>query len=144
MLPTELELDLGTATLHCPAAEVSTALLSLLEEARAFARNLRPGERALVRRIMAHRGELLAVRGVFPGFARESRGHRTLRRLRAAMLVRPGGGGCWLPKSRIEVRLFGRLVWDQPGEAEFFPDVARAPSPDATRNQLDWGDGSVE
>lgn len=143
MLPTEFELDLGTATLHCPAAEVSTAFASLLEEARAFARNLRSGERALLRRIMAHRGEPLAVRDLFPGFVRESRGHRTLRRLRTAMLVRPQGGGCWQADSRIEVRPFGRLVWDRLGEAGFFPDDARDPTPDDIRNQLDWGDGSA-
>ena len=140
MPPTEFELDLGTVTLRCPAVEVRSAFLSLLEEARAFARNLRPDERALLRRIMAHGGDPLAVRDVLPGFARESPGHRTLRRLRAAMLVRPRGGGCWLPGTRIEVRAFGRLIWDRAGEAGFFPHDATLPTADDVLGHADAGD----
>src|ERR1700755_370548 len=101
MRPTELEFDLGTTSLVCTRQEVETTLSALLEELRSFALNLRPDERDALRRIMAHDSGTLPVLDVFPDFARESRAHKTLRRLRAAFFVRPSGGA-WQPESRIE------------------------------------------
>jgi hypothetical protein len=132
MVAPELQLDLGTATIRCTAAEVEAALAALVREMRQVTHLLRPDERAVLRRIMARESGTLTVADVFPGFARESEAHKTLRRLRAAQHVRPARTGCWHPAEPIEVKGFARLVWDRAGEEAIFP-VAPAPPAAAPR-----------
>jgi hypothetical protein len=72
------------------------------------------------------------VADVFPGFAREGEGHKTLRRFRAAQFVRPARTGRWDPDERIEVKRFARLMWDRVGEAVIFSGIpARAADEDS-------------
>jgi hypothetical protein len=128
MIAPELQLDLGTVTIRCTPAEVEAALAALVREMRTVTRLLRPDERGVLRRIMARGSGTLTVADVFPGFTRESEAHKTLRRLRAAQIVRPARTGCWHPAEPIEVKGFARLVWDRAGEAVVFPAAPAAPA----------------
>jgi hypothetical protein len=120
MSVSELELDLGTATMNCTTDEVAAVFGALLREMRAVAGRLRPDERVALRLIMSRDSGTLSVGEVFRGFARESESHKTLRRLRAAQFVRPARTGRWDPDERIEVKPLARLVWDRVGEGTIF------------------------
>ena len=123
----ELELDLGTVTMHCTTEEVAATLAALLREMRAVIPLLRPDEREVLRKIMSHE-DALTVGEAFPGFVRSSEAHRTLRRLRAAQFVRPAKTGRWDPDERIEVKPFARLVWDRVGENVIFAGLPASPA----------------
>jgi hypothetical protein len=132
MRASELELDLGTVTMNCTTDEVAATLAALLREMRSVIPRLRQDERETLRRIMSHESNTLTVADAFPGFARESEGHKTLRRLRAAQFVRPARTGRWDPGERIEVKPFARLMWDRVGEDVIFagrPGSAAAREP---------------
>jgi hypothetical protein len=77
---------------------------------------------------MSRGSESLSVGELFPEFARESEGHKTLRRLRAAQFVRPARTGRWDPEEPIEVKPFARLMWDRIGEDAIFDGVASLPA----------------
>jgi hypothetical protein len=129
----ELQLDLGTATIRCTAAEVEAAFAALLREMRLVTPILRQDERQVLRRVMSRDSGTLTVADVFPGFVRESEAHKTLRRFRAAQLIRPARTGRWDPAEPIEVKRFARLVWDRAGEAAIFspPPMPPAAAPPA-------------
>lgn len=133
MRVSELELDLGTVTMSCTTDEVATTLAALLREMRSVIPRLRDDERNDLREIMSRESGSLTVGELFPDFARESEGHKTLRRLRAAQFVRPAQTGRWDPNERIEVKPFARLMWDRVGEDVIFagvrPSLAKAPAP---------------
>ena len=119
MTQTELEFDLGTATMSCTAEEVATALAGLLREMREAAPFISTEERAALRWIMAHESGTLTVGSVFPHFARDSAELVTLRKLRTAQFIRPAGRDMWDSGEYIAVKPFARLVWDRlPPEEE--------------------------
>jgi hypothetical protein len=120
MSVSELELDLGTATMNCTTAEVAGIFAAMLREMQSVAGRLRPDERVALRLIMSRESGSLTVGEVFHNFARESEAHKTLRRLRAAQFVRPTKSGRWDPDERIDVKPFARLVWDRVGEGTIF------------------------
>jgi hypothetical protein len=128
MSRSELEFQIGAVTMRCTTEEVSRTLSALLDEMRHVIPFLRPDERELLRYIMRHESGRLAVRDVFPAFARDSEGHKTLRRFRAAQFVRPAETGRWLRDERIEVKPFARLVWDHLGEDQIFAPAAEPPA----------------
>ena len=78
----------------------------------------------MLREIMSRESGALTVADIFPEFARESEGHRTLRRLRAAQFVRPARTGRWDPIEPIEVKPFARLMWDHIGEDAIFAGLS--------------------
>ena len=127
MNPAELEIDLGTTTIQCTPDEIAATFTAFLREMRLVARLLRADERMALRLIMSHESGTLTVGEVFRGFTRESEGHKTLRRLRAAQFIRPAKTGRWDPDERIEVKPFARLMWERMGEAELCSDEAAIP-----------------
>lgn len=116
-------IDLGTIALNCTLEEIEATFYWLLVEMRAALPILRPDERAVLRRIMANESGSLKVSDLFSDFKRDSEGHKTLRRLRAAQFIRPSRTGRWDADERIEVKPFGWLVWNRCGEASLFKDV---------------------
>src|SRR5262245_14590695 len=124
MRASELEISLGKAAMHCTTAEVETTFAWLLAEMKVVARLLRPDEREVLRTIMSQESRALRVSDVFSDFSRESEGHKTLRRLRAAQFIRPAKTGRWDPHEEIEIKPFARLVWDRVGESAIFPPLA--------------------
>jgi hypothetical protein len=128
MTASELYLDLGTVTMNCTTDEVASTLAALLGEMRAVIPKLREDERDVLRQIMSQNSGTLTVAEVFPDFSRESEGHRTLRRLRAAQFVRPARTGRWDPDEPIEVKPFARLMWDHVGEDTIFDGVVAIPA----------------
>jgi hypothetical protein len=128
MTESELQLDLGEVTMSCTTEEVARTLAALLGEMRAVIPKLREDERDVLRQIMSRDSSALTVADLFPAFARESEGHKTLRRLRAAQFVRPANTGRWDPNEPIEVKPFARLMWDHIGEDALFDGLAAAPA----------------
>jgi hypothetical protein len=122
MTQSELELDLGTATMNCTAEEVAATLAGLYREMHAAIPLITPPERAALRQIMAHESGTLTVDEVFPDFERESQTHMMLRRLRTAQFIIPAGPDVWDHGTRIAIKPFARLVWDRLGEAAIFGD----------------------
>jgi hypothetical protein len=142
MTATEIQLDLGTVTMRCSTDEIAATLAALLGEMRSVIPRLRTDERDVLRQIMSRDSGTLTVADVFPDFARESEGHKTLRRLRAAQFIRPAATGRWSPDEPIEVKPFARLMWDHVGEDEIFAGVAPvAPVPMAApaEDEIDLG-----
>ena len=146
MSMSELELDLGTVRMNCTHDEIARTLAALLGEMRAVLPKLREDEREALRKIMSEVGAL-TVGEVFPDFARESEGHKTLRRLRAAQFVRPGRTGRWDPDVPIEVKPFARLMWDRVGEDEIFANGSAVPvatpADDVVYLAVDAGEGET-
>ena len=99
MTQSPVQLDLGSATMNCTAEEIAATLASLLNEMRLVIPRPREDERDLLRQIMSRDSGTLRVADVFPDFARESEGHKTLRRLRAEF-VRPNGPAAGTRTSR--------------------------------------------
>lgn len=124
MTQSDIELDLGSATMSCTAEEVAAALAGLLREMRAAVPFIRPEERDALRQIMAHAGGAPTVADVFPDFARDSEAHITLRKLRTAQFIRPADRDRWDLDERIEIKPFARLLWDRVGEAQIFGDLS--------------------
>jgi hypothetical protein len=118
---TDIEIDLGSATMSCAASEVGEVFAGLLGEMRRMAPCLRGDEVNALREVMRHETGTLTVGELFPDFERESEPHLTLRRLRAAQFIRPGRSGRWAADEPIEVKPFARLVWDRLGEESLFP-----------------------
>jgi len=118
-----LLIDLGSMAINCTLAEIEATFYWLLVEMRAALPRLRPDERDVLRQIMANESGSLRVSDVFSDFKRESEGHKTLRRLRAAQFIRPADTGRWDIDETIEVKPFGWLVWHRCGEAVLFKDV---------------------
>lgn len=122
MTQSKVHISLDTLTIVCSAKEIADTFAWLLEEMRAATPRLRPDERTLLRRIMASDNKALTVGDLFPDFRREHEAHKTLRRLRAAQFIRPAKTGRWEANEPIEVKPFGRLLWDHIGEAGIFGD----------------------
>lgn len=118
----ELDLDLGPATMSCTTDELAGALAGLLREIRAAVPFIQPDERAALRAIMDYAGTP-TVGDVFPDFERDSDAHTTLRKLRTAQFIRPRDRDRWAPEEYIEVKPFARLLWERLGEASLFGDL---------------------
>jgi hypothetical protein len=125
MNASELTLDLGTVTMTCTTEEVAATFAWLLTEMQAAVPRLRPDERIRLRIIMSQESGTLTVGDVFPDFQRDSEEHKTLRRLRAGQFIRPAVSGRWELDELIEVKPFGRLMWERVGEEGIFPTPAR-------------------
>lgn len=123
---TELELDLGTETLHCTADEVAGVVSGALREMRTAAPFVTPHERQTLRWIMAHESGSLAVGEVFPDFDRNTDALTALRRLRTAQFIRPLHRDRWEAAEHIEIKPLARLLWDRLGEAGIFGDAPEA------------------
>jgi len=123
-----IAIDLGTISMSCSADEIAATLAALLGEMRAVIPKLRQDERDVLRQIMSQDSGTLTVVDVFPDFARESEGHKTLRRFRAAQFVRPARTGRWDPGEPIEVKPFARLMWDHIGEDAIFDGIHPVPT----------------
>jgi hypothetical protein len=128
MTQTDIELELGTETIHCTEQEIAAALAGLLHEMRAAAPFVTPDERETLRRIMSHPGGTLTVGDLFPDFDRDSEALTTLRRLRTAQFIRPADRDRWEAGERIEIKPFARLVWDKLGETAIFGDAPAEPA----------------
>ena len=139
MSASELQLDLGTVTMNCTNEEVAATLAALLGEMRAIIPKLREDERNVLRQIMSQDSGALTVSDAFPDFARESEGHKTLRRLRAAQFIRPARTGRWDPQEAIEIKPFARLMWDHVGEDTIFDGVAAVPAAAPVDEVVDLG-----
>lgn len=120
MTKSNVHITLDDLTLACTADEVGSVFDGILCEMRAAAPFLGDEDRAALRRIMSHDSGTLTVGELFPDFARESAAHLTLRRLRTAQFIRPGGRDMWDHGSPIEVKPFARLLWDRLGESAIF------------------------
>ena len=140
MSSSEVHLDLGSIAINCTTEDIGATFSWLLEEMKAAIPRLRPDERAVLRRILAHKSKSLTVSDLFPEFTRESEGHKTLRRLRAAQFIRPAKTGRWEANERIEVKPFGGLVWAQCGEACLFGDGTI----NSHENERDQAEGDAE
>lgn len=139
MTASELHLDLGSLTMSCTTDEIASTLADLLGEMRAVIPKLREDERDVLRQIMSRDSGTLTVADVFLDFARESEGHKTLRRLRAAQFVRPARTGRWDPQEPIEVKPFARLMWDHVGEDAIFDGVTAVPAAAPASEVVDLG-----
>ena len=127
MTQTDIEFDLGTATLSCTVEDVASTFAGMLEEMRAAAAFVPADERDVLRRIMAQASGAYTVEDVFPEFARDSGALTTLRRLRTAQFIRPAGRDMWERGERIAIKPFARLVWDRLGEDAIFAPVEEVP-----------------
>jgi len=127
MTQSDIEFDLGTATLSCTAEDVAATFAGMLDEMRAAAVFVPADERSVLRRIMARASGTYTVEDVFPEFARDSGALTTLRRLRTAQFIRPAGRDMWERGERIAIKPFARLVWDRLGEDAIFAPAEKVP-----------------
>lgn len=132
MTKSNVHITLDAITLACTADEIGSVFDGILREMRAAAPFLTDEDRAALRRIMAHEAGALTVGELFPDFARGSGEHLTLRRLRTAQFVRPGGRDMWDRESPVEVKPFARLAWDRLGEAAIFGDAPAVEPPETS------------
>jgi hypothetical protein len=118
----DFSLNLGFVTVTFEPEELDETLTSLITEMRAITSGLRDGERATLKKIMASESKTLTVQDLFDpvGFKRDSDDHATLRKLRDAQFIRPAGGGSWAAHKHVEIKRFGRLMWDKIGERKLF------------------------
>jgi hypothetical protein len=144
MTQTLIEIDLGAIAMSCTADEIAATLAALLGEMRAVIPKLRQDERDVLRQIMSQDSATLTVADVFPDFARESEGHKTLRRLRAAQFVRPARTGRWDPDGLIEIKPFARLMWDHIGEDAIFDGIHPVPTAAPVEEVVDLGIAETE
>jgi hypothetical protein len=120
MPQSKVHVALDSLTVACTADEIAAVFDGMLREMRAAVPFLGEDDRAALRRIMDDDSESLTVADVFPEFARGSEAHASLRRLRTAQFIRPGGRDRWDGDSAIEVKPFARLAWNRLGEAAIF------------------------
>jgi hypothetical protein len=116
----EIALNLGFLSVKFKVEELDQTLTSLVNEMRSITSTLQEPEREVLRRIMNNPSEPLTVSHLFPGFVRESYEHNSLRKLRDAQFIRPQGGGRWEGRKIVEVKQFGKLMWEKIGEKTLF------------------------
>jgi hypothetical protein len=123
MTQSKVHVRLDTLTLACTPEEIASVFDGVLREMRAATPFLTPEDRSTLRYVMGHRSGELTVADAFPEFARGSEAHLSLRRLRTAQFIRPGGRDMWDLGSPIEIKPFARLAWERLGEAAIFGDA---------------------
>jgi hypothetical protein len=123
MTMSKVHVPLDALTLSCTPDEIAAVFDGILREVRAAVPFLTDEDRSALRYIMGHRSGELTVADLFPDFARESAAHVSLRRLRTAQFIRPGGRDVWEPGSPIDIKPFARLAWDRLGEAAVFGEA---------------------
>ena len=129
---TQGEVEVNTDAIPWTAKELQATFAWLLMEMRSAAKVLRPDEREVLRKMMAHAGGVLTVRDLFPAFRREGEAHKTLRRFRASQFAYPEKTGRWEPDEPIAVTPFARMVWDHLGEAKIFSGSCDKPTKTVT------------
>jgi hypothetical protein len=116
----EVELDLKILKLKFEPEVLEATLADLVTEMRKIVSALRVDERDILRKIMAHPSGSLLVTDIFTSFKRGTEKHQTLRRLRDAQFIRPAEGGPWEAHKHIEIKAFGKVMWDKIGEQKLF------------------------
>ena len=116
----EIELNFGVVRFKLGPDDVRPVLDEILKEMRRILQHLTPAEQKILHKIMASPSGSIAVVELFPGFQKESKEHQTLRALRSAQFIRPVRGGSWSSGKKIEIKTFGKLMWDKVGEKRLF------------------------
>ena len=116
----EFTLTLGIVSVKFKVDELNQTLESILSEMRSITSTLRIDEREVLQRIMNNRDKSLTVNDIYPNFKRDTEEHKTLRRLRDAQFIRPSEGDGWESHKHVEVKAFGRLMWEKVGEDKLF------------------------
>jgi hypothetical protein len=113
-------INLGFISVTFKGEEVNETLTALIQEMQSITSGLQEPEQDILRRIMANPSGKLKVNDLFPGFSRGSKDHDTLRKLREAQFIRPVGSGRWRAESTVEIKQFGKMMWDKIGENQLF------------------------
>jgi hypothetical protein len=114
--------------------ELNQTLTSILDEMRLITSELRSDERQLLRKIMSSASGTFTVSELYLNFQKGSEPHETLRRLRDAQFIRPLGGGRWEADKQIEIKAFGKLMWEKVREDKLFSNYSSdRPSPNCDR-----------
>lgn len=117
---TDIEIDLKLVKLKFKSDELEKILADVLTEMRSITTGLGVDECEKLRTIMAKPSGTFAVTDIYPTFSRGNPEHEKLRRLRDAQFIRPAGGGRWHTESRIEIKPFGKMMWEKVGEQKLF------------------------
>jgi polyhydroxyalkanoate synthesis regulator phasin len=91
--------------------QAERALDELLQDIADSTNELTPEESSLFEQIL-HAGGRTTVVELFPSFARNSKEHQQLRKLRDRKLIRPYEGGNWQPDKHPIPSRFGELVYE--------------------------------
>jgi hypothetical protein len=116
----EVTLNLGFVSVKFKVDELDSSLKSIVDEMRTIASSLQPDEREKLRELMSKASGTLKVTDIYPHFQSGTPEHDTLRRLRDAQFIRPLERGRWRPDSHIEIKIFGKLMWEKVGEDKLF------------------------
>ncbi len=117
----EIELDLKLVKLKFTKEELDKTLSQLFEEMKIMVSRLSSYERNKLKQILAKPSMYYEVKEIFPEFLRESGNidFSTLRKLRDAQFIRPHDRGKWRGHKKIEIKAFGKIIWDKLGEDLF-------------------------
>lgn len=116
----EIELNLGIISVKFKVNEAQTVLQSLIDEMKVITSDLKIEEQDTLKKIMSKPSGSWLVSDLFSDFRRGSRGHETLRLLRDSQFIRPKGGGRWEAGKTIEIKSFGKVMWDKVGPDKLF------------------------
>lgn len=102
--------------------KTSETLNEIISEMKTIVKEITPEDRKKLEEIMNASSCIYSVKDKFPDFDRKegNKSHETLRKFREAQFIRPQGGGQWEEKKKIEIKPFGRLMWDQVGPKKLF------------------------
>jgi hypothetical protein len=116
----KVTLNLGVVTAEFEIDRLEGVLGDILREMRTITGALNTADREMLRHLMSRPSGSLKVIDIYPNFTRESDEHTALRRLREAQFIRPLGNGNWQAGKFIEIKSFGRLMWEAVGEQDLF------------------------
>jgi hypothetical protein len=120
MRVTEIELDLKIIKVTFKNDELERTFAAVLDEMRSITARLGEDEKRKLEDIMSRPSGSLLVADVYDDFVRGNKRHDALRAMRDAQFIRPVGGGPWEENKRIEIKAFGRLMWEKVGKNELF------------------------
>jgi hypothetical protein len=118
----KLKINVLGQEIELTTTEASKTFEELISEIKMIVNKITPDEREKLKQIMQEKSGRYTVKEVFQNFNREkdNAALETLRKFRDAQFVRPQGGGQWQIEKRIEIKPFGKLMWEKVGSEKLF------------------------
>ncbi|MEW6491732.1 MAG: hypothetical protein AB1589_04170 [Cyanobacteriota bacterium] len=118
----KLKINVLGQEIELTTTEASKTLEELVGAIKSIVKEITPDERKQLEQIMQAESGRYTVKDVFPNFnrAEDNAALKTLRKFRDAQFVRPQGGGQWQREKGIEIKPFGKFIWEKVGSENLF------------------------
>lgn len=118
----KLKINVLGQEIELTTTQASKTLEELIGAIKRIVKEITDNEKEQLEKIMQAESGHYTVKQVFPNFNRadDNPALKTLRKFRDAQFVRPQGGGQWQREKKIEIKPFGKVIWEKVGSEKLF------------------------